>query len=388
MWAPLHTIWATAGRVPRDTVLAACLLVAAQVELLAAGPVPHRAIAILAAFGLTVPFAWWHRWPLLVLGVVMASFLTQTAIGVPDNAQVLVPLVWALASFGVAAYSTLRVALAGLLVVAVPIGGLVAIGGVIPTLSDLLYAATIFTMAPWITGRIYRARRAEAVEYARRAAFAEADAERRAREVLETERRRIARELHDIIAHSLSVMVLQAGAASEVLERSPGRAREALATVQDSGRQALVEMKRLLSVLRTTEGAAQLEPQPGLDSIPALVDQVSHPGLDVQLRMDLGPLRAPAAIELSAYRVVQEALTNVIKHADAQHVQVDVRGGAGFVEVEVVDDGRSVATTGSGNGLVGMRERVALYHGDLQVGPGPNGFRVRARFPLDGSEQR
>lgn len=231
MWEPTLTAWTFLRRLPRDTVLAACLLITAQLELLLAGPFPERWIAVIAAFGLTVPFVWWHRRPLVVLGVVMASFLTQTALGVADNTQVVVPLVWSLASFGVGAYSTSRVALAGLLLVALPIGGLVAIGGIIPTMSDLLYAATIFTTVPWVTGRVYRARRAEAVEYARRAALAEAEAEARAREVLETERRRIARELHDIIAHSISLMVLQAGAAGEVLERSPGRAREALNTV-------------------------------------------------------------------------------------------------------------------------------------------------------------
>jgi signal transduction histidine kinase len=388
MGAPLAIVRAAVHRLPPDAVLAGCLLAAAQVELMIVGPTPHRTAATVSAFALTLPFVWWHRWPLLPLASVMATLVVQTAIGVPPNAQVVLPLAWALGSFGAAAYGDRRVAVLGLLVVGVPIGVLV-VADVIPSLSDLLWVATIFTMAPWITGRVYRARRAEAVAYARRAALAEAEGERRAREVLETERRRIARELHDIIAHSLSLMVLHAGAASEVLERSPGRAREALDTVQDAGRQALVEMKRLLAVLRTTEGAGDLQPQPGLQAIPPLVDQMRHTGLDIRLTMDLDSARAPAAIELSAYRVVQEALTNVIKHADARHVQVDVRADRTSVEVEVVDDGAPAAGAGNdtGHGLVGMRERVALYQGKLEVGPAKHGFRVRASFPYSGREQ-
>lgn len=151
-------------------------------------------------------------------------------------------------------------------------------------------------------------------------------------------------------------------------------------------------MKRLLRVLRTTDANPQLEPQPGLDDITALVEQVRHTGLDVQLRMNLDSVRAPAGIELSAYRVVQEALTNVIKHSDARQVRVDVRAVTGFVEVELVDDGRrsgASATSGSagkGHGLVGIRERVALYRGDLEVGPGAQGYRVWARFPFEGGQ--
>jgi signal transduction histidine kinase len=194
---------------PEDSVLAGALLVAAQLELLLVGPVPHEGVAVVAAFGLTVPFAWRRRRPLLVLAVVIGTFLAQAALGVPDNAQVIVPLVWALACFGAAAYSSsLPKALAAFAVVAVALAVLAALGILVPSLSDLLYAVAILTLVPWMIGRLYRARRAEAIGYARRAARAEAESERRAQEVLELERRRIARELHDIIAHSLSLMVL------------------------------------------------------------------------------------------------------------------------------------------------------------------------------------
>jgi signal transduction histidine kinase len=374
---------------PEDSVLAGALLVAAQLELLVVGPVPHEAVAVVAAFGLTVPFAWRRRQPLLVLVVVIGTFLTQAALGVPDNAQVIVPLVWALACFGAAAYSSsLPTALAAFAVVAVALAVLAALGILIPSLSDLLYAVAILTLVPWMIGRLYRARRAEAIRYAGRAARAEAESERRAQEVLELERRRIARELHDIIAHSLSLMVLQAGAASEVLTRSPDKARSALDTVQDTGRQALVEMKRLLAVLRAPDTASELGPQPGLADLTALVDHVRTAGVDVALDLP-SQLHAPAGIELSAYRVVQEALTNVIKHAGAEHAAVTVRGHPRDLEVEVVDDGKgSAAARGDGHGLIGMRERVGLYGGELTAGAAADGFAVRARFPLDGSAGR
>lgn len=373
---------------PEDAVLAGGLLVAAQLELLLVGPVPHEGVAVVAAFGLTVPFAWRRRHPLPVMAVVIGTFLTQTALGVPDNAQVIVPLVWALASFGAAAYSSLPTALAAFPVVAVPLAVLGAFGTVIPTLSDLLYAVAIFTGVPWVAGRLYRARSAEAIGYARRAARAEAESERRAQEVLEQERRRIARELHDIVAHSLSLMVLQAGAASEVLTRSPDKARSALETVQDTGRQALVEMKRLLAVLRAPDSGTELGPQPGLADLGALVEHVRSAGVDVALDIP-GELHAPAGVELSAYRVVQEALTNVIKHAGAAHAVVTVRSYPRDLEVEIVDDGKgSAADRGNGHGLIGMRERVGLYGGELTTGATAAGFAVRARFPVDGSAGR
>jgi signal transduction histidine kinase len=169
-----------------------------------------------------------------------------------------------------------------------------------------------------------------------------------------------------------------------VLTRSPDKARSALDTVQDTGRQALVEMKRLLAVLRAPDTATELGPQPGLADLTALVDQVRTAGVDVALDLP-SQLHAPAGIELSAYRVVQEALTNVIKHAGAEHAAVTVRGHSRDLEVEVVDDGKgSAAARGNGHGLIGMRERVGLYGGELTTGATADGFAVRARFPLDG----
>jgi signal transduction histidine kinase len=390
---PTHAapeVWTTLRRAPRDLILAGGLLAAAELELVAVGPVPQHRVAVAAATALTLPFAWRRRRPLLVLAAMMSTFLIQTRLGVPHNAQVMVPLVWALACFGVAAYAPLTRAVAGLVVVAVPIGTLSGLG-IVPGLSNLLYVAAIFTLVPWGAGRLYRRSREESVEYARQAARAEADGERRAHEVLEMERRRIARELHDIIAHSLSLMVLQAGAAGEVLTRSPDQARAALETVQDTGRQALVEMKRLLLVLRSPDATPSLGPQPGLADLGPLVDHIRAAGLDVTLSRDGDPagdlVEIPAAIELSVYRVAQESLTNVVKHANAAQAQVWLRLRPRFVEVEVVDDGGAPSQVrGDGHGLIGMRERVALYRGEFDAGPGAGGFTVRARFPL-GPEQ-
>jgi MYXO-CTERM domain-containing protein len=374
---------ATLRRAPGDPTLAGALLAAAEIELIAIGPVPHQSVAMVAAAGLTLPFAWRRRRPLLVLAAMMGTFLIQTRLGVPHNAQVMVPLVWALASFGVAAYAPLTRALAGLVGVGVVIGGFAGLG-IVPGLSNLLYVAAIFTLIPWGAGRLYRLRREETIQYARRAARAEADSERRAREILEMERRRIARELHDIIAHSLSLMVLQAGAAGEVMTRSPDQARLALGTVQDTGRQALAEMKRLLLVLRSPDATPSLGPQPGIADLDPLVDHIRAAGLNVTLSRDGDGAAIPPGIELSIYRVAQESLTNVVKHAEATRVEVCLRLRPCYVEVEIVDDGRARAEIrGNGQGLIGMRERVALYRGEFDAGRGPDGFTVRARFPLN-----
>jgi signal transduction histidine kinase len=218
----------------------------------------------------------------------------------------------------------------------------------------------------------------------RRADLAEREREVAAREAVVEERARIARELHDAIAHNVSMMVVQAGAERRVLDEDQESTRDVLETVEEIGRNALTEMRRLVGMLRTDDDDP-LAPQPGLDDLPTLVGQVREAGLPVELAIE-GPRRAlPVGLELSAYRIVQEALTNALKHAGEARATVRVRYGEDSLELEVVDDGAGAhgAAVGGGHGLVGMRERVALYGGRFEAGRRPSGgFTVRVLLPI------
>jgi signal transduction histidine kinase len=199
------------------------------------------------------------------------------------------------------------------------------------------------------------------------------------------ERARIARELHDVIAHSVSVMVVQAAAAEAVLARDPREAVEPLRAVQDTGRETLVEMSRLVGLLRDDSEELGLAPQPRLDELETLLAQVRDAGLPVRLEIQGERRPLPLGVELTAYRIVQESLTNVLKHAGDAHADVVVRYGTDAVELEVRDDGTGSANGHQGgHGLAGMRERVSVFGGALDAGPQPSGgFRVLARLPVD-----
>nr|MBA3365712.1 sensor histidine kinase [Actinomycetota bacterium] len=198
------------------------------------------------------------------------------------------------------------------------------------------------------------------------------------------ERARIARELHDVVGHSVSVMTVQASAVRRLLRPEQEREREALEVVERTGREALAEMRRMVGVLRRPEEAPALAPQPSLQHLERLVEQVRDAGLPVELRVEGDAPALPAGVDLTAYRLVQEGLTNALKHADAHSAEVVVRYVNGDVELEVSDDGRGTGEdTGGGQGLVGIRERVAVYGGELEAGPRPEGgFSLRARLPL------
>jgi signal transduction histidine kinase len=228
-------------------------------------------------------------------------------------------------------------------------------------------------------------RRGEQVRVAEeRARRTEAEAER----AIQEERSRITRELHDVLAHSVSVMTVQASAVRRLLTPEQEREREALRTVEETGRQALSEMRRMLGIMRIEEEVPSLAPQPGLKTLPALVEQVRQSGLPVELTVEGEPVQLAAGVDLSAYRIVQEALTNTLKHAGRPaHAWVAVRYVGDDVEIEVADDGRNDGVSdGTGHGLVGMRERVAICGGELQSGPRPGGgFCISARLPVAGS---
>ncbi|GAA3044854.1 sensor histidine kinase [Kitasatospora albolonga] len=243
----------------------------------------------------------------------------------------------------------------------------------------------------WAWGRLTRVRRAYLVELEDRAARLERERDAQAKVAVAAERARIARELHDVVAHNVSVMIVQADGAAYVLDNSPQQAKEALSTIASTGRQALVEMRRLLGVLRTTDTTDEYVPQPGVAELPELLDQVRVAGLPVEYAATGEVQELPRGVELTVYRIVQEALTNVRKHGgpDARaKVAVDFRDRE--LEVLIEDDGRGSTaeqltaggTDGQGHGLIGMRERVGMVSGSLDVGPRPGGgFRIRAVLP-------
>ncbi|MFE2721375.1 sensor histidine kinase [Kitasatospora sp. NPDC059327] len=244
----------------------------------------------------------------------------------------------------------------------------------------------------WAWGRLTRVRRAYLVELEDRAARLERERDAQAKVAVAAERARIARELHDVVAHNVSVMIVQADGAAYVLDNSPQQAKEALGTIASTGRQALVEMRRLLGVLRTADTAEEYVPQPGVEELPDLLEQVRTAGLQVDFATSGDPRELPRGVELTVYRIVQEALTNVRKHGGPDvHARVAVDFGDRELAVLIEDDGRgstdeqltSGGTDGQGHGLIGMRERVGMVSGSLDVGPRPGGgFRIRAVLPL------
>jgi signal transduction histidine kinase len=243
----------------------------------------------------------------------------------------------------------------------------------------------LFLGGVWLLGRWVRQRRRRTEDLEEHAAVLEADRDARARAAVADERARIAREMHDSVAHSVSVMVLQAGAAEQVLAVAPERARASLLTIQDTGREAIVELRRMLGVLRDSAVETSRDPQPSVDRLGALVEHVRTAGLTVELKVEGEPRPLPPGVDRSAYRIVQEALTNTLKHAGPARACVTLRYRAQALELEVLDDGRGAPNVdGGGFGLVGMRERAALYGGALDAGPRPGGgYALRARLPLE-----
>jgi signal transduction histidine kinase len=250
--------------------------------------------------------------------------------------------------------------------------------------ANLISSLPIAAIA-WLIGHVLRANNERNAELRERAERLERERDAEARAAVAEERTRIAREMHDVVAHSLSVMVVQAEAAEEMLARDPERARRPLSAVQETGRTALTELRRMLGVLREAEGGPDLAPQPGLAGLDALAQQVRDAGLPVTVRVEGEPRPLSPTGDLQAYRIVQEALTNALKHAGPARAEVLVRYEPTEVVLEVVDDGRGYdpATDGGGHGLVGMRERVAVCGGVMSAGRrAQGGFEVVARLPI------
>jgi signal transduction histidine kinase len=328
---------------------------------------PGVALALLE----TMPLFWRRSHPFAVLAVV-----TVGAVVSGFAYDLILPFAPALAVYTVAAEATRRrSALAAAAAVALM---------ATPSVNGVDFLRLVLVGAAWVAGDNLRTRRAYLRELEEKAERLEREREANIQRAAAEEQARISRELHDVIAHNVSVMTVQAAAARDVFDSDPGRAREALASIESTGRAALSELRRLLSAVR--EGRRpELAPQPGLASLAELAAQVRRAGLDVEVNVEGERPQLPAALDLSAYRIVQEALTNTLKHADAKHAWVDVRYGPAQVDVSVRDDGVGEAGNGagSGRGLVGMRERAELFGGRLDAGPlAGGGYAVSARLPL------
>jgi signal transduction histidine kinase len=249
--------------------------------------------------------------------------------------------------------------------------------------ADFFFTPMLFGTG-WLIGFALRGRTEQTEAAEQRAALAEREREVAARIAVAEERSRIARELHDVVAHAVSVMVLQVGAVRHRMSSEDAEDREALENVEKAGRAALAEMRRLLDAMRREGEEAELSPQPGLANLDTLLTAVRAAGLDVQLSVHGERPDLPTALDLSAYRILQEGLTNALKHSGAQHAEVDVTYGDRDVVVQVRDDGRGTVTSdGLGHGLVGIRERVKVYGGDMFAGrENGDGFTLRARLPI------
>jgi signal transduction histidine kinase len=345
---------------------------------------PEAWAAYLLVLAHTLPIAVRRRWPLAVLAWGLATGVAFAALGLNLVSLTFAVLVYL---YTVAAHRPRVDSLAGLaateaLLVLVWLARPRALGdGGTLVLDGLIMAAG------WWLGDGTR-RRQEAVAAARqRAAELEEAREELARRAVTEERLRIARELHDVVAHSMSIIAVQSGVGVHVLDSQPEEARKALAAVEATSRQALVEMRRLLGVLRQeAEPRGSLAPAPGLAELETLAAEVARAGVRVEVHIEGTPCELPAGLDLSAYRIVQEALTNVVRHAGPATARVAVRYSPGQVALEVVDDGRGPgAEDRGGHGLAGMRERAALYGGTLEAGPVPGGgFRVAATLPVEG----
>ena len=395
------------GRVTREywfELLIGFLAIAGMLELVVGRDLPGApgtslwfslpAVAVLA-----LPLLVHRRFP---FAGPAAYWLLAAALTFVDG--LLIPFIGSLGVVGLAAAFLLgnlrddRQAGIGLAIV---LGCIVVVVSNIPgaqSASDLVFIPLRFVVA-WVAGYALRARaeQAEAAEMRAtlaerereaaemRATLAEREREAAARIAVAEERARIARELHDIVAHAMSVMVLQVGAVRHKLPPSLEEDRDALGRVERAGRTALAEMRRLLGAMRSDGDRVELGPQPGLDALDSLVDDIIHAGFPVQVHVDGEPYALPRAIDLSAYRIVQEGLTNALKHAHASHAVVTVRYRPDELELEVADDGKGPATTdGLGHGLVGIRERVKIYGGQMSAGATPaGGFILSARLPVD-----
>ena len=362
-----------------------------------AGAGTLTALAILAVF-IGMPLAWRRRAPVTVLAAVLAGSIgSGLLVTAPASAQGPVTpfLAMLLAAFSFGAYTGgRRRILAGSAVLAAGLGISVIRGAAGGRGTDWGFWIAVGLF--WLIGLLFRQRLLRVAELQAQAGqLAEGQAERARWAVLE-ERSRIARELHDVIAHSVSVTVIQAGAARHTLDPSDTEMLAALQAIETAGREALAELRRLLGILRRPDDEPALAPVPGLARVGVLIEQIREAGLPTELQVEGERTEVAPGVDLTAYRIIQEALTNALKHAGPARAQVSIRYRPHELDLEISDDGDGALVPAGdghgtlagpgmsgGHGLAGMRERVALYGGTLDAGRGDRGFTVRARLPVD-----
>jgi signal transduction histidine kinase len=362
-----------------DAALAAVITAFVQQDTWTNGWVQGSKPALAAAgFLMTVPLVWRRRYPFAVAVVVFGTLALQDIIAgsnahTPDSQL----FAWIIAAFSVAAHADQTRAVAG---------GVLAVGSAIGWIGfdDALLPVAVIGGA-WVAGRLVNRGQLRALALERRAVALDRERDVQATAAVAEERARIARELHDVIAHSISVMGVQAGAVRRLLAPDQREQRHALLSVEATGRQALAEMRRLLGILRSSDDALDNSPPPSMAGVEELVDHVREAGLPVELRVEGDPVPLAPGVDVSAYRILQEALTNALKHAGPANATVVVRYLERELQLEITDNGRGPShNDGAGHGLVGMRERAAIYGGRLTAGPGQDaGYAVRAELPLE-----
>ena len=341
----------------------------------------HVALAVL----MCVPLVWRRRWPREVFAFLAVVAFVQWLAGINIAACDFTLMV---AMYTIAAQCAFRWALAALTVA--ELGATLSVYRLAQEAHPeeqwkSLIPFSVMIGAIWVCGLYISTRRKYTLSLEERARRLERERDAQAEVAAAAERARIARELHDVIAHSISVMVIQADGAAYTVDSDAARARRAMEAIGATGRQALMEMRRMLGVLRENDGVATLAPQPGVDQLTELVEQIRTAGLPVEFAVEGEPVALPTGQELAVYRIVQEALTNVMKHAGPEaSARVVLHYGDRAIEVRIRDDGRGATfTDGRGHGLVGMRERAAVYGGNVSAEPAPGGgFEVIARLPV------
>jgi signal transduction histidine kinase len=364
-------------------LLVAVLLAIAEIESFTRDYDWHRWVVAPLAGGAVLALLGRRRWPLAAATFAFVASLLIVTFALDGDGQLSVVLTVIAASYVVGSQAdrgSIPWVVAGVL--------LLVVGSAIMEPSDVVFPALFFVFLPWLGGRLLRSHRSLTRRLAEETVRAEEARESEQERAIARERARIARELHDVLAHNLSAIVVQAGAARRVLERDPDAAAQAARLIADTGREALAELRYLSGTVHRA-GIDPLDGPPTLGRVGELVERAREAGLEATLRMEGERVALPAGVELAGYRIVQEALTNALKHAGPARAGVTVRYDEREVVLEIIDDGAGVRAdtalqrAGGGHGIVGMRERVALYGGSVQAEPAPDGgFAVRARLPI------
>ena len=365
-----------------DIAISFGVLALGLVEVLSMSGYQMRGLWVACVFVTAGVLLFRRRAPLLVMAVLLALVAAGSATDPPQDASF-----WffatLVATYALGAHANVRVGLAGLALVL----AFFTVGAILDdqTVGDVVFIGILFA-GTWVIGRLLERRTNQATQLRREAAILEQEREQRAREAIAEERARIARELHDIVAHGVSTMVLQVGGVRRRLTSDQRAELDVLMNVEETGRRSLVEMHRMLGIMRQADNGNLLTPQPGLARLDDLAESMRAAGLPVEVTVAGEPADLPSGLDLSAYRIIQEALTNTLKHAGRARARVAVTYGTDALDLEVLDDGGGAANgngAAGGHGLVGMRERVALFDGSLETGARPEGgYRVHAHLPL------